>query len=149
MITIREWCAAPFATIATWHSVTCRMTQIDVKRWLVMSEGDIPEHVRQAVYERDGKRCRLCGTTSAYSFSVHHVIYRSEGGTNELSNLILLCGSGSQGCHLKVHSRKHVYQPLLQELLSLDKPITGLALLRHKARKKPDVPPPDGIQRRF
>lgn len=109
----------------------------------------IPEHVRQQVYERDMWRCRLCGVTNAYTFSVHHVEYRSEGGNNSLDNLILLCGSGSQGCHLLVHSNKSLYQPLLKELLGLHRAITGVALLRHQRAQEKAVANPVRIQRRF
>ena len=94
---------------------------------------EIPEATRWKVYERDNQRCRLCGRANAYTYSVHHIVYRSAGGNNDLDNLILLCGSGSSDCHLKVHSNKNLYEPVLQELI--EKPgITGLALMRQKAR---------------
>jgi hypothetical protein len=92
---------------------------------------EIPEAIRWAVYKRDNERCRLCGRANAYTYSVHHIVYRSAGGNNDLDNLILLCGSGSNGCHLKAHSDKGLYEPLLQELVTTPG-ITGLALLRRK-----------------
>lgn len=77
----------------------------------------------------------MCGRANAYTYSVHHIVYRSAGGHNDLDNLILLCGSGSNGCHLRVHSDKALYEPILQELLILSG-VTGLALLRRRSRSE-------------
>ena len=41
--------------------------------------------------------CELCGAARATNF--HHRKNRSQGGGNELSNAMHLCGSGSTGCH--------------------------------------------------
>lgn len=40
------------------------------------------------------ERCGRCGANNA-----HHRINRSQGGSDTLSNLLLLCGSGTTGCH--------------------------------------------------
>jgi hypothetical protein len=56
------------------------------------------------VFERDGGKCRTCGSTK--NPAVHH-IDRSGWGVspdkknNDMSNLILLCGS----CHMKLHRK--------------------------------------------
>jgi hypothetical protein len=50
----------------------------------------IPPPVRQAVYARDGFRCRWC--SSPYELQVDHMIPYSRGGTGDLSNLQTLCG---------------------------------------------------------
>jgi 5-methylcytosine-specific restriction endonuclease McrA len=68
---------------------------------------------RRAVQQRDGRRCRRCG--GERGLHVHHVIYRSEGGNHEETNLITLCF----GCHDRVHSSKRYFQPILLELLRL------------------------------
>lgn len=55
-----------------------------------------------AVRERDGNRCVACDTVMG-PWSVHH---RQLGNrdNNALSNLILLCGTGTTGCHgVRVH----------------------------------------------
>lgn len=44
-----------------------------------------------AVFERDGKRCRYCGSTD--SPTVDHVLPRSRGGGDELANLVAACRS--------------------------------------------------------
>jgi hypothetical protein len=68
---------------------------------------------KQGIRERDGKRCRFCGTTKA--LHTHHIIYRSERGSNAEENLITLC----LGHHDKVHSNKRHWQPVLLELQRL------------------------------
>ena len=65
-----------------------------------------PEACR-LVDERDQYRCVRCGKRSRWSgFSRHHRRLRSHPwpGLHEPSNLILLCGSGSDGCHGYVHA---------------------------------------------
>lgn len=53
--------------------------------------------MRKLVKERDRERCVLCG--GRYS-EIHHIKFRSSGGTNELSNLCCLCWH----CH---HEQAH------------------------------------------
>lgn len=52
--------------------------------------------IRQEVLRRDNRCCQVCG--KKHSGQVHHVIPRSQGGTDELSNLMTLCGQ----CHMLV-----------------------------------------------
>jgi hypothetical protein len=54
------------------------------------------QEIRHEVLQRDNRCCQVCG--KEYSGQVHHVIPRSQGGTNEFSNLITLCGK----CHMLV-----------------------------------------------
>ncbi len=62
------------------------------------------------VDRRDGERCVRCGATWNWAgFSRHHRHLRSHPfpGLHLPSNLILLCGSGSnEGCHLWVHTHQ-------------------------------------------
>lgn len=66
----------------------------------------IPVDLRIRIKQRDEFACRWCGKPGQ---ECHHIHYRSEGGANEPSNLILLCMS----CHAKAHSSKEAYKPLL------------------------------------
>jgi 5-methylcytosine-specific restriction endonuclease McrA len=82
-------------------------TQLKAKRAMKRTAPPkIPIALRMEVRARDHNQCRWCGGPG---FECHHVHYRSEGGPNEISNLLLLC----QTHHALVHSSKVVYKPLL------------------------------------
>ncbi|MFQ6185827.1 RecQ family ATP-dependent DNA helicase [Sinorhizobium meliloti] len=58
------------------------------------------EDTRRLVLERDGYRCVSCSTKlSSRDADVHHLLPRSMGGSDELSNLVTLC----DGCHAAHH----------------------------------------------
>lgn len=73
----------------------------------------LDSHRRKQVRKRDGNCCRWCGTTS--SLQVHHVVYRSGGGRDDMGNLVTLCIAH----HQAAHSSKITWQPVLLELLRL------------------------------
>ena len=50
----------------------------------------VPPKVRRFVLARDGG-CTIDGCTSRYRLEVHHIIPRSQGGTNDVENLTTLC----------------------------------------------------------
>lgn len=50
------------------------------------------------VLSRDNYTCQCCKTKKG-TLQVHHIIYRSNGGSDEESNLITLC----ENCHTKLH----------------------------------------------
>lgn len=47
------------------------------------------KHLREAVFERDGRACVRCGTTER--LTIDHVVPIALGGDNDLSNLQVLC----------------------------------------------------------
>lgn len=49
----------------------------------------IPAQTRLKVYERDGYKCKHCGTTD--ELTLDHIRPKSEGGTDEIVNLQTLC----------------------------------------------------------
>src|SRR5262249_18437120 len=61
------------------------------------------------VFAREGWRCLSCRKLKP--LTAHHVVARSAGGRDEVSNLVALCG-GPSGCHERVQSkwRDHVTQ---------------------------------------
>jgi hypothetical protein len=68
---------------------------------------------REVVWTRAGGRCELCGGSLAgmLGFSVHHRLPRRMGGSsrpelNTPANLILLCGSGTTGCHGRIEANR-------------------------------------------
>lgn len=71
----------------------------------VANTGPTPEQ-RLEVFMRAGQRCERCGEIIVLAHSIHHRLPRGRGGKNELSNLVLLCGSATSpgGCHGEVES---------------------------------------------
>ena len=61
----------------------------------------IPEETRRAVWERCKGRCEYCGKKA---IDPHHIIYRSQGGSNEEENLIALC----RKCHDDIKIRQKI-----------------------------------------
>lgn len=69
-----------------------------------------PEPIRQLIIERAGYCCERCGRY-AEGGSIHHRRPRKMGGsrnpvTNSAVNGVLLCGSGTTGCHGDVESNR-------------------------------------------
>ncbi len=67
---------------------------------LVPLKPDIPSPTRRKVFIRDAFACSVPGCRSRRHLDVHHVIFRSRGGTHAMSNLAVLCG----GHHDHVHA---------------------------------------------
>lgn len=68
---------------------------------------------RAEVWGRAGGRCEVCGAALAgpVGFSLHHRLPRRMGGSTRLelntpANLILVCGSGTTGCHGRIESNR-------------------------------------------
>ncbi|WFU49143.1 RecQ family ATP-dependent DNA helicase [Sinorhizobium terangae] len=58
------------------------------------------EETRRRVLERDGFKCVSCCTSlRSHDADVHHLLPKSMGGSDELSNLVALC----DGCHAAHH----------------------------------------------
>jgi hypothetical protein len=55
-------------------------------------------NVKAYILDRDGYQCQKCKTKKD-KLHVHHIVFRSKGGTDTPSNLITLC----EGCHDKLH----------------------------------------------
>jgi 5-methylcytosine-specific restriction endonuclease McrA len=67
---------------------------------------------RDCVLERD-QRCRYCGTRR--NLHVHHINYKSQGGSHDPHNLITLCNAH----HDLVHTNKGLWQPILRAYIWL------------------------------
>lgn len=65
----------------------------------------IPKRVREAVMDRDGG-CLRCGSDrwQVAGLNAHHRKGRLGAGANDPANLVILCGSGTTGCHGWVHA---------------------------------------------
>ena len=60
-------------------------------------------NTREMVLNRDNYTCQYCmGKRKNSKLEVHHIIFRSQGGSDEQDNLITLCGT----CHSLLHNGK-------------------------------------------
>lgn len=61
------------------------------------------ENTKAMVLNRDNYTCQYCkGKHKNFKLEVHHIIFRSQGGSDEESNLITLC----HACHKDLHNGK-------------------------------------------
>ncbi|HEY4176090.1 MAG TPA: HNH endonuclease [Kofleriaceae bacterium] len=60
---------------------------------------DIPPAIQRLVWARDKGVCQTPGCRSCIGLEIHHIIPRSQGGTNDPSNLTLRCSSCHQAHH--------------------------------------------------
>lgn len=72
----------------------------------------MPHETVYLVRARAQGRCERCGTADSLRWSFHHRIPRGMGGSkdprlNLPSNILLLCGSGTEGCHGWVESHRN------------------------------------------
>ena len=72
--------------------------------------------LRADIFERDRFRCRGCAKPAE---EVHHMIYRSQGGTDDPDNLVSLC----RFCHQQAHGLHNAKLPawVLQAMVEYDK----------------------------
>ena len=55
-------------------------------------QGDLAGwQIRSYIFHRDGARCLYCGNAMAERYELDHIVPRSRGGTNRISNLVVSC----------------------------------------------------------
>lgn len=76
----------------------------DIKHWGYQKGSNYGfENTKAMVLNRDGYTCQYCkGKHKDSKLEVHHIVFRSKGGSDEESNLITLCHT----CHKDPHSGK-------------------------------------------
>lgn len=118
----------------------------------------ITARTRETVLERDQHSCVSCGiniSAAAIGYSVHHRIPRGMGGTrnpevNMPANLLVLCGSGTTGCHGWVESHRVlarewgylVHRHQAPEHVAVMTP-TGWVMFDHQGGRTPVEPGPN------
>ena len=81
---------------------------------------DIPAKVKLAVWERDGHRCIICGSTIASPNA--HYVSRAHGGLGIEQNIVTLCTTnidGKRGCHDRYDNsdERDLFRRLIREYL--------------------------------
>lgn len=57
---------------------------------------NLPKAVRLYVLERDNYRCQSCGEDTKTRLNIDHIIPLATGGSNDISNLQVLCSQCNQ-----------------------------------------------------
>ena len=84
-------------------------------------------NVKAYVLHRDGHQCQKCKTKKG-KLHVHHIIFRSNGGTDTPSNLITLCPS----CHDKLHNGEFE----IKGIRSKTKHATEIGIVKSQLKKQ-------------
>jgi 5-methylcytosine-specific restriction endonuclease McrA len=84
-------------------------------------------NVKAYVLHRDGYQCQKCKTKKG-KLHVHHIIFRSNGGTDSPENLIVLCNF----CHDKLHSGEFT----IKGVRSKTKHATEIGVVKSQIKKQ-------------
>jgi hypothetical protein len=74
-----------------------RLAPVRLKRQ--RARQDTPPAIRREVFWRDRGRCIVPGCRNATYVDLHHLDLRSEGGSNDPDNLVVLCGAHHGALH--------------------------------------------------
>lgn len=70
-------------------------------------------HNKPIVLKRDNYKCTECGSTNR--LEIHHIIQRSNGGSDEINNLITLCLK----CHIKRQKGQPVQNLMFKKMINI------------------------------
>lgn len=96
-----DWCGEYEPRKA--HQQQSDQSQIEFRKRWVVKKG-----VRYEVLQRDGFTCTICGRNpESHGVELHidHIIPKSQGGTNDITNLRTLCGDCNRGKSDKIEKR--------------------------------------------
>jgi hypothetical protein len=71
-----------------------KQMKVDLSKSGQRQRAAIPEHILEAVFQRDGGQCVLCGAADELQFD--HILHHSKGGADSIDNLRLLCRACNQ-----------------------------------------------------
>ena len=77
-----------------WTGPTARSRAQSARRRI-----EVYQRVCAEVDRRDGENCRCCGVWVGETRHHHHIVYRSQRGTDSTDNLLVLCAR----CHDAAH----------------------------------------------
>ena len=105
--------------------------------WWTYQRGDMYgyQNLKQYVLKRDHYLCQSCKkkTKNNTELHVHHIVFRSNGGTDTKNNLITLC----KPCHDKLHKRKNsqIHSSKLKPKATNTKHATEISVITSLLRK--------------
>ncbi len=72
--------------------------------------------LREAVFTRDGYTCQCCGKSvkDKVVLRIHHIRYRSQGGSNSMGNLITVCDKCHTPKNHKIGGKLYNWKPKLK-----------------------------------
>jgi hypothetical protein len=98
-------------------------------------KGKISPSTRESAMIEAGYRCAVPTCRSSLSLDVHHITQKSEGGSDEIENLIVLCPTCHAAFHRGTYSKEAIRvwkMTLLQLNNSYDRNAVNLLLLLEK-----------------
>lgn len=63
----------------------------------LQAELQVEEGLRERILARDRYQCQVCGTTN--NLHVHHILFRSQGGQDDESNMVTVCFTHHDAIH--------------------------------------------------
>jgi len=89
-------------------------------------------NVKAYVLHRDGYRCqyRKAGTKHAKQLHIHHITFRSQGGSDAPDNLVTLC----QRCHEQLHAGA-IEMPQRKRMMSKTRAATHMGIIQSILKK--------------
>jgi 5-methylcytosine-specific restriction endonuclease McrA len=107
-----------------------KISNPDVGRWSYQNGNQKGFYnVKAYVLHRDEYQCQKCKTKKG-KLHVHHIIFRSNGGTNSTENMIILCES----CHEKLHNGEFE----IKGVKSKTKHATEIGIVKSRLKKQFD-----------
>jgi len=91
-------------------------------------------NLKAYILSRDAYTCQQCGKDQKVKLHVHHIQFKSQGGTDDPNNLITLCES----CHDKLHAGKlgnSIHEKLKKKIFSKTKHATEIGILKSQIKK--------------
>lgn len=98
------------------HCLACRRPER--KRTKVGSTSilDVSKRTVMKILRRANIGCSICQWNAA-SCDIHHIIPKREGGTNDMSNLIVICPNCHRMAHEKIYSRELLFDKSIKTTL--------------------------------